>query len=102
MVVVVEYRGTKYRVDFEREGPELKLLPRHLKKTIALEDIKKTVDKEEEEKAKEERAALALQKENPAYANQIKQDEKRMTMVDRLRAKLLKKNPLRKDVKGTI
>lgn len=102
MVVIVDYRDKRYRVDFEREGPELKLMPRHLKKMVALEDIAKTVDKEEAAKAAEERAALELKKSNPVYANAIKQCERKGNMIDRLRAKLLKKNPLRKDVKGIL
>lgn len=100
MVVIVEYRGKKYRVDFNREGPELKLMPRHLKKIVALDDIKTTVDKEEAAKEEQVRAEEELKKSHPAYVNQLKQDERRSTLVERLRAKLLKKNPLRKDVKG--
>lgn len=102
MVVIVEYRGKRYRVDFAREGEDLMKLPRQVKKQVALEDIMTTVGKEEKQREEEEREAEELKKRNPAYVNQIKQDERRSGLVERLRAKLLKKNPLRKDVKGTI
>lgn len=100
MVVVVEYRGIKYRVDFEKYD-ELKLLPRSIKKAVALEDIKQYVDARDIEIEKQRVAQEQLKKKEPAYVNQQKQSAARSGIVQRLREKLLKKNPLRKDVRGT-
>lgn len=95
MVVKVEYKGVTYRVDFAREGEDMMLLPRHLKKVVALEDIKKHVDRLEEEKAKEEREAEQLKKRAPDVANKMKQEGKLDSIRDRLRAKLMKLNPVK-------
>lgn len=100
MVVKIPYNGKIYRVDFSIYD-ELCLLPRELKKEVALEDIKKSIAKEEEQKERDEREKEILRHVRPSYANQQKQDEKRSGIVERLRAKLLAKNPLRKDIKNT-
>lgn len=95
MVVIIPYRGVNYRIDFSREGEDLMKMPRHAKKMIALEDIKKTVEKEDKAKEDELKEAEKLKKDHPSLANQIKQDERKCGIVDRLRAKLLKKNPIK-------
>lgn len=95
MVVKVEYKGVTYRVDFEREGEDMMLLPRHLKKVVALEDIKKYVDKQEAEKEKREREEEEFKRRAPDAANKMKQDSKLDSIRERLRAKLMKLNPVK-------
>lgn len=95
MVVKVQYKGKTYRVDFEREGNDLMKLPRALKKIVALEDIQKTVDREEAEKEKEQRAEEELKKNAPAVANKMKQEGKMDSIRERLRMKLMKLNPVK-------
>jgi hypothetical protein len=93
-IVIVEYRGIKYRIDFSKED-ELVLLPRQLKKSIALADIKQTVDAEEKEKERQEAADLKLKKQDPRFHNAMVQDSKRQGIIERLRAKLYKTNPIK-------
>lgn len=99
MVVVVEHEGIRYRVDFSRYGTEYQLMPRAVKKEIALEDIKLTVAEKQQQEEKERALMEQYEKHHANRLNQIKQEDRKMGMVERMRAKLLKKNPLRKDVK---
>lgn len=94
MVVKVQYKGKTYRVDFEREG-ELKDLPRHLKKIVALEDIQKHVDREEADREKREREEAELKRRAPDVANKMKQEDKLDSIRERLRRKLMKLNPVK-------
>lgn len=94
MVVKVQYKGKTYRVDFEREG-ELKDLPRHLKKIVALEDIQKHVDREEADREKHEREEAELKRRAPDVANKMKQEDKLDSIRERLRRKLMKLNPVK-------
>ena len=99
MVVLVEYRGITYKVDFTKESEDYQLLPRQLKKMIALEDIQQHVDAEEASEVKAEDELRQLAKSNSKQYNRMMQNEKQMGIVERLRTKLMLRNPLRKDIK---
>lgn len=86
MEVIVEFRGARYRVDFSRYSEEYRLMPRSLKKQIVLDDLKKAYGEEIAESKK-----TNVQKQT---------DGKRQSAVERLREKLMRKNPFRTDVKG--
>lgn len=99
MVVIVEYKGKKYRVDFSKEPEDYQLLPRALKKEIALEDIRESVDADEQRQIKVENDVKELAKVNPKRYNQMVQSQKRASTIDRLREKLRLINPLKyKDI----
>lgn len=94
MVVKVEYQGKTYRVDFSRESEQYQLMPRHIKKMIALEDIRKSVGAETVEEDFKKLAKIDANR-----CNKIMQNAKRDTLIERLRMKLWKKNPVKyKDI----
>lgn len=98
-IVIVEYRGKRYRVDFSKEGEELQLLPRQLKKVVALEDIQDFVEQEELDQYQYQQKKRDLAKLNSRRYNQVMQRERRDSVVDRMREKLKVMNPLKyKDV----
>lgn len=102
MVVIVEVRGKRYRVDFGKYDEDYQQMPRCIKKQLAIEDIEESLKAEEEAAAQlqlEKDRVEALQ--SAASKNLQKQEAKKGDIRDRLRAMLLRKNPLRKDVKGT-
>ncbi len=86
MEVIVEYRNQKYRVDFSKMSEEYQLMPYAIKKWMVLEDLKKTYGEQKAESKK--------------TAEQQKQNSARQSIVDRLREKLMRKDPFRKDVKS--
>lgn len=98
-IVIVPYKGKRYRVDFTKEGEELQLLPRHLKKILALEDIQTTVDAQELQQIKDEEELKDLARRSSSTYNKLAQREKRASTIDRMREKLRLMNPLKyKDI----
>ncbi len=84
MEVIVEFRGERYRVDFSQYSEEYQMMPRSIKKQMVLDDLKQNFKKQKEK--------------SKLTKNQTVQDNKRQSVVERLREKLRRKNPFRTDV----
>lgn len=99
MIVIVEYQGTRYRVDFTKYNDEYQMMPRALKKIIVLEDIQKHKAQEAADREAIAQRVAELTKQNPSYMNTQKQNETKQGTVARLREKLRMKNPVKyKDI----
>lgn len=94
-IVIVDYRGKRYRVDFRKEGEEMMMLPRALKKVVALDDIREFVDAQERQEAEVQLRRERLARANPRQFNQYAQGVQRHSTVQRLREKLRQLNPLK-------
>lgn len=79
MIVIVEFEDKKYRVDFGKYSEEYQMMPRHIKKLMVLEELRKERD---EKRGMQQKTR-----------NEAKQANSKQSMVERLRAKLQQKNP---------
>lgn len=82
MVVIVPYKGERYRVDFSQYNDDYQVLPRELKRIIVLEDLKQRFGEEE--------------RVQNMTVQQREQDSKIHGIRERLRAKLQAKNPFKR------